>query len=74
MITFKELKNRFTYHKPIPKLNQEERYKEIRATALSYAQYLITVTPESREQSLAITRLEEVMFWAIAAICRNETD
>ena len=73
MITFKELENRFTYHKPIPKLNQEKRYEEIRATALSFAGYLLSVTPESREQSLAITRLEEVVSWSNAAIARHDT-
>ena len=73
MPTFKDLNNRFTYHKPIPEMNQEDRYKEIRAMALRFARYIVTVTPESREQSLAITRLEETVFWSNAAIARNET-
>lgn len=29
-------------------------------------------TPKSREQSLAITKVEEAMFWANAAIARNQ--
>lgn len=30
--------------------------------------------PESREKSLAITKLEECVMWANAAIARNETE
>lgn len=64
--------NRFSYH--APKGNQPERYQNIRAMALTYAMYIAAHTPESREQSLAITKLEEVVFWANAAIARNEIE
>lgn len=64
--------NRFTYH--APEGNQPERYQNIRAMALTFAMYIAEHTPESREQSLAITKLEEVVFWANAAIARNEND
>ena len=64
--------NRFTYH--APKGNQSERYTNIRSMALTFAMYLDAYTPTSREQSLAITKLEEVVFWAHAAIARNEND
>jgi len=74
MPTFKDLNNRFTYHKPIAEMNQEARYEQIRETALRFARYITTVTPESREQSLAITRLEETVFWANAAIARHEAE
>lgn len=73
MLTLKELRNRFTYHKPIVKLNQQERYEDIRAKALQLATLLLEITPESREQSLAITCLEEVVFWSNAAIARHDT-
>lgn len=62
--------NRFTSHPP--KCNQPERYQNIRSMALTFAMYIAAHTPESREQSLAITKLEEVVFWANAAIARNE--
>lgn len=68
----KELKNRFTYHKPKEGSDQAERYEKIRRLAKEYATELVTTTPLSREQSLAITHLEEVVFWANAAIARNE--
>ncbi len=65
-----ELKNRFTYHPPTP--GQTSRYEKIRSAALSYAEFLIEFTPESREQSLALTKLDEVVFWSNAAIARHE--
>ena len=64
------LDNRFTYH--APKYDQISRYESIRDFARSFAQLITETTPESREQSLAITKLEEVVFWANAAIARNE--
>ncbi len=65
-----ELDNRFTYHSP--KNNQPERYQSIRALAKEFAQHIIDNTPQSREQSLALTKLEECTFWANASIARNE--
>jgi hypothetical protein len=65
-----DLNVRFTYHKPFG--TQPARYEEIRARALDYADYLVKRCPDSRELSLAITNLEEVVFWANAAIARDE--
>ncbi len=64
-----ELQNRFTYH--APKEGQAEMYKEIRDQAHDLAQKLNVSCPASREKSLAITKLEEVVFWANASIARN---
>jgi hypothetical protein len=65
-----ELEVRFTYH--APKDDQPKKYEMIRASAKTLAQELVLLTPESREQSLALTKLEEVVFWANAAIARRE--
>lgn len=65
-----DLGNRFTYHPP--KEGQPRRYEEIRDIALSFAEHLVVSCPPSRELSLAITKLEEAVFWANAAIARNE--
>jgi hypothetical protein len=67
-----DLNVRFTYHKPFG--SQPARYEEIRARALDYADYLIKHCPDSREFSLALTKLEEVVFWANAAIARHEEE
>ena len=64
-----DLHNRFTYHPPIDDL--PEIYEDIRSRAKSYALYLNQVCPDSRELSLAITKLEEAVFWANASIARG---
>lgn len=64
------LRNDHTYHRPHE--GQPERYEAIRDKAHSLAHYLLTVTPPSREQSLALTKIEEAVFYANAAIARNE--
>ena len=60
----------FTYHPP--KGDQQERYVHLRDTAKDLAFLILENTPISREQSLAITNLEQAIFWANAAIARNE--
>ena len=65
-----DLDNRFTYHPPQP--GQPERYKLIRASAKDLADLLTAQCPKSRELSLALTKLEEMVFWANAAIARHE--
>jgi hypothetical protein len=62
--------NDFTYH--APKTDQIGRYGEIRDRAGLFAVFLFENCPRSRELSLAITKLEEVVFWANASIARGE--
>lgn len=71
-MNLEELTTRFTYHKPHG--NQAERYVQIRNAAHAFAELIDALTPESREQSLAFTALEEAVMWANAAIARRETD
>jgi len=66
------LENNFTYHKPFG--NQNERYESLRMLAKELAYVILEKTPKSREQSLALTNLEQSVFWANAAIARNEKD
>ena len=65
-----QIQKAFTYH--APKGDQPKRYQEIRATAAAFAMYLVEVCPDSRELSLALTKLEEAVMWANASIARNE--
>lgn len=60
----------FTYHPP--KGDQAERYVRLRESAQVFAETIATLTPESREQSIALTKLEEAVMAANAAIARNE--
>lgn len=64
-----ELEIRFTYHPP--KGDQPIIYQQIRAAGFQFAREIAQLTPESREQSLAITALEEAVFWANAAVARR---
>lgn len=65
-----DIETRFTYHPP--KLGQAERYQEIRTWAKDLAMLISAQCPESRELALALTKLEECVMWANAAIARNE--
>jgi hypothetical protein len=69
-VTVDEISKRFTYHPP--KGGQPEKYQDIRARARELAEKIVELVPDSREQSLAITKLEEVVMWANAGIARNE--
>ena len=64
-----DLSNRFTYHPP--KDDQPDRYQAIRTAGWKLATIINDQVPDSREKSLAITHLEEVVMWANAAIARN---
>jgi hypothetical protein len=66
-----ELSKRFTYHPPTTE-GKVEAYQRIREDARLMANTINTQAPESREKSLAITKLEETVMWANAAIARNE--
>ena len=65
-----DLQNRFTYH--APKNDQPARYEDIRKTGREFAEVVNAHCPDSRERSLAITKIEEAVMWANAAIARNE--
>lgn len=68
----KQIENRFTYHPPLP--DQPERYKKIRDKAKEFAYLLANECPTSRELSTALTKLDEVVMFANAAIARNEIE
>ena len=60
----------FTYQKP--KDDQQPRFVAIREKAKELAMLIASETPPSREQSLSLTHLEEVVMFANASIVRNE--
>lgn len=63
------IENNFTYHAPQP--GQPEKYQEIREKAKELAYLITRSVPPSRECAVAITKLEEAVFWANAGIARN---
>ena len=64
------IENNFQYH--APKGSQQTRYEELRQYAKELAKRIIALCPDSREKSLALTKLEESVMWANASIARNE--
>lgn len=69
-ITQHDLNNRFAYHPP--KDEETKRFHElVREAMQAAAEVMVAITPRGREQSLAIAKLEEAMYWANAAIARQ---
>ena len=66
----KDYDNTYSYHEP--KGDQPDRYEAIRGNAKNLAMLIDMICPESRERSLAHTKLEEAVMWANASIARNE--
>lgn len=65
-----DIENIYTYH--APKAGQPERYELIRNKAKDLAKTIEKACPDSREKSLAFTKLEDAVMWANASIARNE--
>lgn len=64
-----DLAVRFTYHPPEPE--QAEVYQAVRDLAHLFALLIEATTASSREQSLALTHVEEAVMWANASIARR---
>ena len=65
-----EIENNFKYHAPTPK--QVGIYGSIRNAGKDLAELINAICPDSREKSLAITKIEESIMWANAAIARDD--
>ena len=65
-----DIETRFTYHPP--KEGQPAKYEQLRETAKAFAYLIELFCSDSRERSLALTKLEEAVMWCNAAISRNE--
>ena len=71
-LTHDALAHRFQFH-PADSDNRIEAHQTVRNVLLEAADKIVEVTgPPTREQSTAITKLEEAMFWANAAIARGD--
>lgn len=69
MPTQADLNKRFNYHRPDEA--KAQRHQRIRDAHRALADVLDEELIECREQSLALTKIEEAMFWANAAIARE---
>lgn len=52
---------------------ETENCAELRASCRELAQKIVERTPPSVEQSTALMKLNEVMFWANAAVARHRS-
>lgn len=66
----KDLENRFTYHAP-PDHKTINKYYQLRTLGKELAIKIADFCPDGREKSLAITKIEEAVMWANAAIARQ---
>ena len=68
--TGRDLESEYTYHAPVG--DQVDRYQLLRSNFRQLAVLVVELTPESREQSKALTDLKQSSMWANAAIACNE--
>jgi len=66
-----DIANRFAFH-PAATDARRQAHEDVRGLCLALAGELDGLLPEGREKSLAITNLEQTMFWANAAIARQK--
>ena len=62
----------FTNHKPTAE--GIRKIEAIRSAAKAMANCIIDLTPGGRDQALALTSLEQMLFHANAAVARNENE
>ena len=65
-MTEQEIKNNFTYHTPTE--DMPKKFEALRNKAKELAFLIEELVPKGREQSLAHTKLQEVIMWANAGI------
>lgn len=70
MTLYDRIENDFTYHPP--RADQVPKFVRIRNDAREMAHRLVAQCPEGRELSTALTKLDEVVFWANASIARSD--
>jgi len=68
--SMEKLHNNFTYHAPTTEA--KKKFAALRTHFCGVAAAVDVACPNSREKSLALTKIEEAMMWANAAIARNE--
>ena len=66
-----DIEHRFSFH-AAPDEEKRNEHTSVRNAIKTTAHYISGVMPEGRESALAITKLEEAMFWANAAIARKK--
>jgi hypothetical protein len=64
-----EINRRFDYQRPTGTKIQD--HESVRGDVKATAEFFDFILPEGREKALALTRLQEALMWANAAIATN---
>lgn len=67
----RDIEHRFVFHAPSTE-EEADAHISVRQQCRLLADCLNERLPDGREKSVAITRLEEVMFWGNAALARDD--
>ncbi|MFF7146057.1 hypothetical protein ACFZB5_33490 [Streptomyces nodosus] len=70
LVDANELARRFTHHAPATP-ERANAHATVRGACAGLAATIVDHCPPGREQALALTAIEEAMFWANAAIARQ---
>lgn len=70
-VTEENLNKRFDYHKPGDQ-QTVVKHEAVRQVCKELAAHVVDLVPAGREQSFALTHIEEAMMWANAGIARNQ--
>jgi hypothetical protein len=66
-----DIEARFDYHPPLTDERKAD-HQEAREAFRTLAGFVDGALPDGREKALALTKLEEGLFWANAAIARQD--
>ena len=66
-----ELDERFKHHPPTT-MKIENAHTDLRLAARKMMRAVEEICPAGREKDLALTKIEEAMFWANAAVARAQ--
>lgn len=73
MVTSKDIHNRFAFHSATTEEKRNE-HTSVRVACEELAIKINSSVPDGREKATALTKVEEAMFWANAAIARNNDE
>ena len=71
MGAYKQLMHNLTNH-PTNDVLTVERFELLRQCAKDLGAAILDFCPETRERSLALTKVEGTVMWAVASIARNQ--
>lgn len=69
-MTPRDIAHRFDYH-PADSDEKRDAHATVRASCRALADDLDERLPDGREKNLALTNVEQAMFWANAAVARH---